>query len=234
MDQTIVDPIDLSKGPFGVTVDGPLDPLNPPDKQFKTTTTWQVCNVDNLVEQFSLQVIAKFLTAGYGSPMYRALIESGLATNFSPVDGFNTVGKKCLLSLGASGVQKENVRKVKEVIYETLAEVHQKGFDKVKVDGVLHQIELELKHKTARFGYGMMQSVTSDWFSGVDPFKSLGVQRIIDEFKEQYSKPRYLEELMADRLMNNKTLTFTMAPTESYATRSAIRSSRRSRRLKST
>ena len=66
-----------------------------------------------------------------------------------------------------------------------------------------------------------MHQLSSPWFSGVDPLQALEYQKIINEFTERYSEPRYLEELMADRLMNNKTLTFTMAPDESYTTRLA-------------
>ncbi|KAF2842713.1 hypothetical protein M501DRAFT_993461 [Patellaria atrata CBS 101060] len=216
VDSDIKIPIDLSNGPLNVTVNGPIDPLVPADAQYKTSTTWALGDTSDVVEMFSLGVMTSLLTDGYGSPLYRNLIEAGLGTDWSPNSGFDPSGKQAMFSVGLNGVKENDVSKVKEAIFKTFEEVREQGFPASKVDGVLHQLELALKHKTANFGMGLMQRLKPGWFNGVDPFDSLAWQETVDSFKERYAKSRFLEDLLEKYLLNDKTLTFTMVPSETF------------------
>ncbi|KAK5160871.1 Mitochondrial presequence protease, partial [Cryomyces antarcticus] len=129
---------------------------------------------------------------------------------------FDGSGKRGVFSVGLNGVKQDDVPKVKEAIFKTLEEVRAKGFDKIKVDGILHQLELSLKHKTAHFGMSIMQRLKPGWFNGVDPFDALAWQKTVDAFKANYAQGGYLESLLEKYLLNDNTLTFTMEPSTSY------------------
>lgn len=215
--QDVKKPIDLSNGPQSITIKGPTDPLVPQDAQYKTSVTWVAEDTNDMVERFSLSVLSTLLLDGYGSPFYASLIESGLGSDFTPNTGFSSSGKVATLSIGLTGVQQEAVANVEEVIVETLAQVMRNGFDKIKVEGILHQLDLALKHKTANFGMGIMQRVEPDWFNGVDPFDALAWQKTVDGFKERYATEGYLESLLEKYFLHNRTLTFTMEPSQTYA-----------------
>jgi Zn-dependent M16 (insulinase) family peptidase len=216
VDHDVKLPIDLSGGPQSITIKGPTDPLVPADAQYKTSTTWVIKDTEDMVERFSLSVLSTLLLDGYGSPFYASLIESGLGDDFTPNTGFSSTGKGATFSVGLTGVEQEAVQKVKEVISETLAEVRKNGFDKIKVEGILHQLSLSLKHKTAHFGMGLMQRVEPDWFNGVDPFDALAWQKTVDGFKAQYGAEGYLEGLLEKYFLHDNTLTFTMEPSQTY------------------
>lgn len=219
VDSDIKLPIELSNGPKTVTVQGPIDPLTPPDAQYKTSTTWLMGDTTDIAESFALQIATSLLLDGYGSSMYRALIESGLGTDFTPNSGYDTSGRVGIFSIGLNGVAQENVPKVHEAIAATLQDVAAKGFDKHKVDGLLHQLELGLKHKSAQFGLNLIQRLKPGWFNGIDPFDALAWNAIVDQFKSEYAKSGYLEGLVKQYLLNNNTLTFTMAPDQMYGTK---------------
>ncbi|KAK7995542.1 peptidase M16C associated [Apiospora arundinis] len=210
-------PIDLSSGPKEVTVLGPIDPLADQDKQYKTSVSWTTGETGDVVESFSLSMLSSLLMDGYGSPLYKGLIESGLGTDFSPNAGYDSHGRTGIFSVGLTGVQKEDVAKLKDEVQKVYAEVRQNGFERSKIDGYLHQLELALKHKTANFGLGIVQRIQSKWFTGVDPFDSLAWNSIIEAFEANMAKGNYLEGLMEKYFMNDNTLTFTMAPSESYS-----------------
>jgi Zn-dependent M16 (insulinase) family peptidase len=216
VDQDIKLPITLDS-PKQVTVQGPVDPMMPPNRQHKTSVTWLMGDTSDVVENFSLGVLSTLLMDGYGSPLYRNLIESGLGADFSPNTGYDSAGKVGVFSVGLNAVQAEDVPKVREAIAKTFLEVRKNGFDKIKVDGILHQLELSLKHKTAQFGMAMMQRLKPGWFNGVDPMDALAWQDTVDAFQERYAKGNYLEGLLEKYLLNDKTLTFTMEPSESYS-----------------
>ncbi|KAG9523635.1 hypothetical protein KCU93_g6468, partial [Aureobasidium melanogenum] len=216
IDSDIKVPESLDNGPRYITVKGPLDPLNPADSQFKTSVTWLMGDTSNVLENFSLSIISSLLMDGYGSPLYRNLIEAGLGPDFSPNTGFDGSGKRGVFSVGLNGVKQENVSKVKEAVMETLRQVREKGFDQSKIDGILHQLELSLKHKTANFGMSIIQRLKPGWFNGVDVFDALAWQQTVDTFKAECAKGNYLEGLLEKYLLNDNTLTFTMEPSATY------------------
>ncbi|KAF7888151.1 uncharacterized protein EAF02_002692 [Botrytis sinoallii] len=212
----VLKPIDLSSGPQTITVPGPIDPLVDADMQFKTSTSWLVGDATDVLETFSLSIMFALLMDGYGSPLYRNLIEAGLGTEWSPNSGYDPSGKVGIFSVGLTGVKEADVPKVKEAIHKTFQEAHKNGFEKSKIDGYLHQLEFSLKHKTAKFGMSLMQRIKPKWFEGVDPFEALAWNDTVAAFQKEFEKGGYLEGLLEKYLLNDNTLTFTMAPSTTY------------------
>jgi Zn-dependent M16 (insulinase) family peptidase len=209
-------PIDLSDGPKYVTVSGPIDPLVDKDMQYKTSTSWLVGDSTNILETFSLGIMFSLLMDGYGSPLYRNLIEAGLGTEWSPNSGFDGSGRVGIFSVGLTGVKEADVPKVKDAIHKTFQDAHKNGFEKSKIDGYLHQLELSLKHKTAKFGIRLLQRIKPRWFEGVDPFESLAWNDTVFAFEAQLAKGGYLEGLLEKYMLKDNTLTFTMTPSATY------------------
>ncbi|OTA67306.1 hypothetical protein K449DRAFT_401818 [Hypoxylon sp. EC38] len=209
-------PIDLSDGPRTVTLFGPVDPLADPDKQYKTSVSWVTGNTNDVLESFSMALLSSLLMDGYGSPLYKGLIESGLGTDWSPNTGYDGSAATGIFSIGLTGVEQSNVEKVKGEVQKILREIRDKGFERTKIDGYLHQLELSLKHKTANFGLSVLHRLKGKWFSGTDPFDSLAWNDTVAAFEAKLAEGGYLEELMDKYLLNDNTLTFTMAPSETY------------------
>ncbi|KAH9860767.1 Mitochondrial presequence protease [Plenodomus biglobosus] len=224
--QHVKGPITLD-APKEVTVSGPLDPLVPQDRQYKTSVTWLMGDTRDAVENFGLGVLSSLLMNGYGSPLYRNLIESGLGADFSANTGYDSAGTRGVFSVGLDAVKADDVSKVREAIVNTFAEARKNGFDKIKVDGILHQLELSLKHKTANFGMGILQRLKPGWFNGIDPMEALAWQETVDAFQKKYAEGGYLEGLIEKYLLSDNTLTFTMQPSETFSKELVEEESRR-------
>lgn len=209
-------PVDLSDGPREVTLQGPVDPLVDANRQFKTSVSWILGETTDVVESFSLSLLSALLMDGYGSPLYKGLIESGLGLDWSPNTGYDSGNSRGIFSVGLSGVQESDVPKVKTELQSILRDVQQKGFDKSKIDGYLHQLELSLKHKTAKFGMSLLHRLKPSWFNGIDPFDSLAWNDTLASFEAELAKGGYLEGLMEKYLLNDNTLTFTMSPSTTF------------------
>ncbi|RDW93864.1 pitrilysin family metalloprotease cym1 [Aspergillus mulundensis] len=214
-DTSVKLPIDL-RGPVNVTVPGPIDTFASEDKQYKTSTSWYMGDTTDIVETFSAGILSSLLLDGYGSPMYKALIESGLGSSFTPNTGLDTSGKVPIFSIGVTGVSEDQAPRVKEEVQRVLQETLSKGFNDEKVQGFLHQLELALRHKTTNFGLGVIQKTLSSWFNGSDPMKELAWNEVINGFKKRYEQGGYLESLMEKYLINDNCLTFTMVGTPSF------------------
>ncbi|RAO67011.1 uncharacterized protein BHQ10_003023 [Talaromyces amestolkiae] len=217
-DKDVKLPLDLSQGPVEVTLPGPIDSFTSEDRQSKTSSSWLMGDTTDIVETFSTGILSSLLLDGYGSPMYRALIESELGSSFTPNTGLDTGAKKPIFSIGVNGVREEDVGKVQEVIRGVYEEVIATGFNDEKVQGFLHQLELALRHKTANFGIGVMEKTLSSWFNGSDPLKELAWNDVINEFKRRYAEGGYLESLVQKYLMNDNYMKFTMVGSPNYNT----------------
>lgn len=216
-DMTIHHPIDLSTGPKEVTLQGPIDPLVDANRQYKTSISWVLGDTSDIVESFSLSLISALLMDGYGSPLYKGLIESGLGLDWSTNTGYDNSAARGIFSIGLSGVQESDVARVKPALQKILREMRDKGFDRSKIDGYLHQLELGLKHKTANFGMSMLHRLKPKWFTGVDPFDGLAWNETVAAFEAELAKGDYLERLMDKYLLNDNTLTFTMTPSATFS-----------------
>lgn len=214
-DKQIHEPIKLG-GPSEVTLCGPLDPLFDVDRQYKTSVTWITGKTSDILESFSVSLLSSLLMDGYGSPLYRGLIEAGMGADWSPNAGYDSSAKRGIFSIGLTGVQESDVPKLKDRVQIILRQARDSGFEKKKIDGALHQLELSLKHKTANFGFSMLNRLKPAWFNGTDPFDSLALNDTIDAFKAKLAGGNYLEGLIEKYLLNDNTLTFTMAPSATF------------------
>ncbi|KAJ5480817.1 Mitochondrial presequence protease [Penicillium diatomitis] len=214
-DTDVKSPLDLGQQ-LTITVPGPVDTFSSDDKQHKTSTSWYMGDSTDTVETFSVGIISSLFLDGYGSPMYRALIESGLGSSFTPNTGLDSSGRIPIFSVGVTGVGEADAATVKDVIQKAFRETVSTGFSEEKVRGILHQLELSLRHKTANFGIGIMEKTLSSWFNGANPMKELAWNDVIEEFKRRYEKPGYLESLVEKYLLNDRCMTFTMVGTPSF------------------
>jgi Zn-dependent M16 (insulinase) family peptidase len=214
-DKKIHEPIELTQ-PKNVELSGPFDPLVAPDRQFKTSASWITGDTGDVLESFSIALLSSLLMDGYGSPLYRGLVETGMGTDWSPNSGYDSSAKKGIFSIGLTGVQEADVPKLKAKVQEILKDVRANGFDQAKIDGSLHQLELSLKHKTANFGFSMLNRLKPKWFNGVDPFDSLAWNDTVSGFKAKLAEGGYLEGLIDKYLLTDNALTFTMRPSATF------------------
>lgn len=117
-----------------------------PTKQHRVSISFLCDDEANIENTLTMKVIASLLTTGPSSPMYKALIASNIGSDYSANTGYDTTSKIGCVSLGVQGVSKENVSKVEQIILETLKCVAKTGFEDSYIDGIIHQVELSLKH----------------------------------------------------------------------------------------
>ncbi len=215
-DAEIRRPIDLAAGRQEVVLQGPMDPLVDAGRQFKTSVSWILGDTADVVESFALALVSTLLIDGYGSPLYKGLIETGLGIDWSPNTGYDSSAPVGIFSVGLTGVQEADVPRVRDEVQAILRSVRDKGFERAKIDGYLHQLELSLKHKTANFGVSLLQRLKPKWFTGVDPFDALAWNDTIAAFEARLAQGGYLEGLLDTYLLDRHTLTFTMAPSATF------------------
>ena len=127
-------------------------------------------------------ILAYLLFDGPSSPMYKALIDSNIGSEYAPGTGYNPSTKIATISVGLQGMKFEDVGKVEQIIISVLEKAENDLSWMERKDAAIHLIELGRKHKTGRFGLGLAQSLVPSWIRGCDPFRSLHVNEVTTYF----------------------------------------------------
>ena len=205
--------------PRRVNVTCAVDPLNPdPARQSTVAVSYLMADMTDLQTSFGLQVASELLTSGPSAPLYKALIESGLGTNFSPVSGYEEHMRETNFTVGLQNIKAEDAETIIKAIEDTIDKVIEEGFDKERVEAVLHSYELSLKHKSANFGVNLIMSLTPYWNHAESPLSYLEVNKTINWFKEKLdSDPKFLQTLIKKHIKDNPhKLVQTMSPVDNY------------------
>ncbi|KAI9491991.1 peptidase M16C associated-domain-containing protein [Zychaea mexicana] len=195
-----------------------FDPLSPPDRQTRVSLSFLGNETKDTFETFSMRLLSYLLLDGHASPMYKALIDTNLGSEFSANTGYDSSTRTSCLSIGLQGVKDSDVGLVQERILAVLNDVKKEGFDNKRIEAAIHQMELGQKHKTADFGLTLMHGISSGWFNEVDPINLLEINKNIERLKQELATGNFFESRIDKYLLNNQhKLVFTMQPDGDYS-----------------
>lgn len=93
---------------------------------------------------FCLSVLSAILHDGQKSPLYLALLESGLGKEYVPGSGFDHSSKEAAFTMGVSGCKDQDTDHIAAVIETTLKSILQNGVPTDLIESAIHQIEIKL------------------------------------------------------------------------------------------
>ena len=192
----------------------PVDPLTDPNKQNITSLSFHANELTSgLFDHFALTVLVDLLTDGHSAPLRKALLDTNIGTDWSPNAGHHALGQTAVVSFGLQGVSRPDESIVESEILRVLEQVSQTGFESDRIEGILHQMELSLKHKSADFGNSLMWKITSSWFDGVNPIEMLLWNSRIERLREELAAGPFFQNLIRKYFLGNQSrLVLTMRP----------------------
>ena len=125
-----------------------------------------------------MRILSYLLLDGPSSPMYKALIDSHIGSEYAPATGYDSSTKIATFSCGLQGMKYEDVGKVEKIILQVFEDALRDNSWMDRVDAAIHLIELGQKHKTGRFGLGLAQSLVPSWIRGCDPFENMQINDV--------------------------------------------------------
>ncbi|HAJ27573.1 MAG TPA: hypothetical protein DCG53_10080 [Syntrophus sp. (in: bacteria)] len=154
-----------------------------------------------------LQVISGVLVGSAAGALRKALIDSGLGQDLSPVTGFERDYKQVVFAVGLRGTEAQKGEAIESLILDTLARVVREGVDKELIEGTLHQIEFrgrEIIRQNYPYGIVLMNRVFHTWMYDGDPLHSLNFPGLIDIIRRKWQKnPSLFEDLIQKWLIDN-------------------------------
>ncbi|XP_042846866.1 presequence protease, mitochondrial isoform X1 [Panthera tigris] len=175
-------------------------------------------DITDTFEAFTLNLLSSLLISGPNSPFYKALIESGLGTDFSPDVGYNGSTREAYFSVGLQGVAEQDVQAVRDIIDGTIEEVLRKGFEDDQIEALLHKIEIQMKHQSVSFGLTLTSYIAPCWNHDGDPVELLKLGSQVARFRQCLREnPGFLQEKAKRYFKKNPhKLTLSMKPDDKY------------------
>ncbi len=168
----------------------PADPEESLDKKTTVNVAWVLAENKDFDTALLLEIVGSLLVGSSAGPLRKALIDSGLGEDLTPMSGMEADLRQLLFCVGLRNTKTEDAGKIEKLIFETLEKVAQEGFDAELVEGVLHQVEFhgkEISRGSYPYGITLMGNVFQTWLYDGDPLIGLDFARLIETIRSGWS-----------------------------------------------
>lgn len=169
--------------------------------------SWLLDGAENARLNTELSLVVDLLLGNPGSPLYKAIIESGLGRDLSSESGMADSYRELLFSVGISGADENDAEKIENYILSALKKIASEGLSKMAIEASLRRMEFRLKEIPSGIsqGYSLFFSrVDKGWAYGKNPSDMLSPKSIIAAIRESLeSDERYLEKLIEKSFIEN-------------------------------
>jgi Zn-dependent M16 (insulinase) family peptidase len=202
--------------PRTADIEAPADDKIPIEEQYKVSIAWaldfQIVN-DGLISD--LDSLVWILANKDNSPFYKALLETGLAKDFSVL--FFTDKLFPSIQIDAIGVKEEQKQEVEKIILDIIKKYSEEDVDFERLESFYHSISIQNRMTSEKNGLAIFQSCALQWMHGANPLELINYNKNLEESKERTMKPGYIPGLVKKHLLENKhRLHAHLIPIEGY------------------
>lgn len=202
--------------PRRLTETFPADPGEPLENRTLVQTAWLTCPAADNFNRVALQVLSTLLLGNPAAPLYKALIESKLGQNLSPVTGYHDDNRETFFAVGLQGTEPEHTDKIEALILETLQEAADKGFPAERIEAAIHQLEFAHREVTGdQYPYALLllMRLLGPWIHSGDPVTPLLLNRDLDRLRAEVAAGPFFQNLIRRYLLDNPhRVTLTLKP----------------------
>jgi Zn-dependent M16 (insulinase) family peptidase len=185
--------------------------------------SWLCGDVTDTVETLALSTLSEILLGHDGSPLTRALVDSELGEDLSPVSGFERELRETSFCAGLRGVQplEETTKKVEALITDELERLESEGIPKEEIEAALLGMEFsnrEIRRSGGPFSLVWMSRSLRAWLHGGSPWDSLLFVSPFSELKQRIEEDdRFFEKMIRRYFLDNPHRAFIIIePEESF------------------
>lgn len=182
----------------------PSVPGEPVERKSTISMNWLWGESTDQASALSAQVLSFILLGHGGAPLQKAIIDSGLGEDLSPVSGLETDLKQMVFSVAVRGTDPELRDKFENLVTDTLTELVADGLDSELVEGALRTVEFRAREIRggSPFGMRLMNRALRGWLHDRPPIESLAFHEPMEKLRSQV-KPGYFEALIKSELLEN-------------------------------
>jgi len=177
---------------------------------------WLFSETKDAVTNMALHILGYILLGTPGSPLRKALIESGMGEDVTG-GGLEGELQQLFFSVGLKGIDDGKANAVEALILKTLEKLARDGIEPDAVEAAVNTIEFGLReNNTGSYPRGlvlMLRAMTT-WLYDGDPLALLSFESLLSEVKSRISSGEsFFEEMIRKNFLDNPhRTTVIMAP----------------------
>ena len=212
----VIDPFNVIPSPYDKTIfntkewaekrtvdiEAPADTQIPVDKQYGLTISWVIHEpITNDYLMSDLDNMVSLLGDTNNSPLYKALVETGLSTSvYASLDNSRLYPS---INIGTKGFKKEDTEKIEEIIWNVLRKCQQEGFDMERFEAKMHNIFISNRMTPNTMGLVLLFSTSGQWIHGADPTELIDFNKNAGICYENGKREGFFQGLIQKYLLDN-------------------------------
>ncbi|MBM4271962.1 MAG: hypothetical protein FJ139_07405 [Deltaproteobacteria bacterium] len=193
--------------PFSVHSTFPIGKEDNPERKTVVNVAWMMMENTDYETALLFQITSGILVGSAAGPLRKALIDSGLGEDLSPVTGIERDLKQIAFAVGLRGTAPDKASRIEDLIIETLKNLSERGFDRDLIEGALHQVEFhgkEIIRSTFPYGILLMNRTYHTWLYDGDPLAGLNFPRLIEDIRKKWEeKPELFQDIIRRWFLGN-------------------------------
>lgn len=184
----------------------PITAAEDSSRRSQALAAWVTVPTADSFRLLAMKVLAEVLLANAGSPLRKALIDSGLGSALADGSGLHDDYREAVFGAGLKGVAAHDVDKVEQVVLDTLERVADEGVDQSQVDAAIHHLEFEKRERSnAGFPYALrvLFALLPAYHYGGDPLSALDFDADLEHLQKVRGEGRFFENLIRAELIDN-------------------------------
>jgi Zn-dependent M16 (insulinase) family peptidase len=170
------------------------------------TVNWLTVPAADPLRLLGMEVLGEVLVGNPGSPLARALLESGLGQDLSPSTGLDTELAELVFSAGLRGCEADQASEVEALILRTLQSLASGGIPEEVLRAAVHRVDFrnrEIVRGGRPFSLALMRRSLRGWLHGREPELTLEYRKWMEALKGELAAGPYLEGLARRELLDN-------------------------------
>jgi len=195
----------------------PIAKGDSPERKTVVNLAWMAAENTETEEVLLLRVVSHALVGTAAGPLRKALVDSGLGEDLSPVTGLESDLRQVVFGVGLRGTDPDKKEAIEELILRNLEAIAEKGFDRDLIEAALHQVEFhgrEIVRGAYPYGITLMGRVFHTWLYDGDPLVPLKFNPLVEGIRRRWQREPELFQGAVRRwfLDNPHRLTSVMEP----------------------
>ncbi len=199
----------------------PLAPNEDPRKKCQACVGWLTSDIKDSFEVLMLSLLGEILLGNAGSPLRKALIDSGLGSALSDGTGFDPENRDTMFTCGLKDVEDTAAEKIEKIVFDLFNDLVKNGIDRELIEAAIHQLEFHRKEITNTpypHGLKLFLSFGGAWFHEGDPLKILRLDNDLARLREEIDKGPFFENAIKKYFLENShRVVFTLVPDQNMA-----------------
>ncbi len=176
-----------------------------PARESMIKVNWMLDEIADVETVLALNILDYILLGTPASPLYKALIDSGLGEGLTG-GGFDDDLRQPMFSVGLKGIDAADADKIELLIDDTIGKLAAEGIDPATVEAAVNTVEFRLReNNTGSFprGIAFMLRALRDWMRNRDPLAPLAYEAPLAGVKAHVAEGRYFEKLLDQYFIRN-------------------------------